>query len=325
MNKEYSVVVDAGHGGSDPGAVNGNFNEKDFTLEVSKYIYNRLRELGIPVYITRDTDETLNRDERVNRILSAFGNSSDVIVLSNHINAGGGEGAEVVYALRNSDTLAKRILESIGQEGQKTRKYYQRRLPSDPSKDYYFIQRLTGNTQPVLIEYGFIDNSKDLKKLQSDLLKYGEAVVRAVASYTNTPYKSPSAIGSNIYVVQRGDTLYSIANKFGISVSDIKSANNLTSNLLSLGQQLIIPSVPEFPQPNEYLKYTVNKGDTLYSIAKEYNITVNDLINYNQLSSSSLSVGQTLLIPTEKEPITQKITDYYIVKSGDTLFMGNNE
>ena len=50
-----------------------------------------LKQLGVPVYITRDTDETLDRNERVNRILNAFGNSSDVIVLSNHINAGGGE------------------------------------------------------------------------------------------------------------------------------------------------------------------------------------------------------------------------------------------
>ena len=88
----YKVVVDAGHGGKDPGAINGNIYEKNFTLEVSKYIYNRLKELGIPVYITRDTDETLDRDERVRRILNAFGNNKDVILLSNHINSGGVKG-----------------------------------------------------------------------------------------------------------------------------------------------------------------------------------------------------------------------------------------
>ena len=308
------------HGGNDPGAVNNNVYEKDFALAVSNYIYNRLKELGLPVAITRTTDETLDRDERVNRILSAFGNSQDVIVLSNHINAGGGEGAEVVYALRNSDELAKRILDSIGQEGQKQRKYYQRRLPSDPSKDYYFIQRLTGNTQPVLIEYGFIDNANDLKKLQNNLIKYGEAVVRAVASYTNTPYKTPASVESNVYVVQRGDTLYSIANKFNTTVSELKTANSLTSNLLNLGQQLIIPKEPEMPKPNEYLTYTVKKGDNLYSIANEYNTTVNDLINYNQLSSSSLSVGQTLLIPLSTEKNTQDSSDNYIVQKGDSLY-----
>lgn len=90
------VVVDAGHGGVDSGAVNGNIYEKNFNLEVANYIYDRLKQLGVPVYITRDTDETLDRNERVNRILNAFGNSSDVIVLSNHINAGGGASFYVV-------------------------------------------------------------------------------------------------------------------------------------------------------------------------------------------------------------------------------------
>jgi len=75
--------------------VNGKIYEKDFTLEVSKYIYDRFRELGVPVTLTRDSDETLDRNERVNRILNAYGNNPNVIVLSNHINAGGGEGQSV--------------------------------------------------------------------------------------------------------------------------------------------------------------------------------------------------------------------------------------
>ena len=55
-------------------------------------MYDRFKSLGIPVKMTRTTDETLNPNERVTRVLDAFGNSSDVIVLSNHINAGGGDG-----------------------------------------------------------------------------------------------------------------------------------------------------------------------------------------------------------------------------------------
>ena len=137
----YKIVVDAGHGGVDPGAVNGNLQEKDFTLEAALYMYDRFNELGIPVKLTRDTDETLSKTERVSRILNAFGNRDDVIVISNHINAGGGDGAEVVYALRNSDTLAKSVLNNIAKTGQNIRSYYQRRLPSDPTKDYYFIHR----------------------------------------------------------------------------------------------------------------------------------------------------------------------------------------
>ena len=88
----YKIVVDAGHGGVDPGAVSGDLQEKDFTLETSKLMYDRFNELGIPVKLTRNSDETLSKDERVKRILNAFGNSSDVILISNHINAGKGDG-----------------------------------------------------------------------------------------------------------------------------------------------------------------------------------------------------------------------------------------
>lgn len=83
------VVIDAGHGGDDPGAVGNGIIEKNLNLEASEYMYNRLKELGIPVKIIRSTDETLSSTDRTKRILNAFGNSSDVIVISNHINAGG--------------------------------------------------------------------------------------------------------------------------------------------------------------------------------------------------------------------------------------------
>ena len=83
------VVIDPGHGGDDPGATGNNKYEKDYTLKISKYMYDRLKELGVPVILTRDTDETLTPTNRVNKILSAYGNDPNVIVISNHLNAGG--------------------------------------------------------------------------------------------------------------------------------------------------------------------------------------------------------------------------------------------
>lgn len=83
------IVVDAGHGGSDPGAVANGLLEKDLNLKAAQYMYKRLQELNIPVTIVRNEDETLDREERINRIINAYGNSSDVILISNHINAGG--------------------------------------------------------------------------------------------------------------------------------------------------------------------------------------------------------------------------------------------
>lgn len=90
---DYKIVIDAGHGGADPGASGNGIIEKDLTLDISNYMYNKLRDLGVPVKITRTTDETLTPTERVNRVLNAFGNDSNVILVSNHINAGGGDGS----------------------------------------------------------------------------------------------------------------------------------------------------------------------------------------------------------------------------------------
>ena len=82
------VVVDAGHGGIDSGAVGNGIVEKNLTLDISKYMYDRFRELGVPVSMTRTTDEELTSATRPKRAQIAYGNSRDVIVISNHINAG---------------------------------------------------------------------------------------------------------------------------------------------------------------------------------------------------------------------------------------------
>ncbi len=326
-----SVVIDPGHGGADPGAVNGNIKEKDFNLAVSKYMYDRFRQLGIPVKMTRTTDETLDRNERINRILTAFGNNPDTIVLSNHVNAGGGEGAEVAYALRNKDTLSKNVLNSIGSTGQKTRSNYQRRLPEDPTKDYYFIHRLTGQTEPLLVEYGFIDNPNDLFKLQKNITTYGEAVVKAVADYAGVPYTPPvggTVPSGDTYTVQRGDSLYSIANKYKTTVDKLRQANNLVSDLLGVGQVLIIPGETVVTPSGEYTVYTVKSGDTLYNIAANNGISVNDLIKYNNLPSTVLSIGQQLRLPGvsngTQTPIEPSQTTYVVVP-GDSLWKIAND
>lgn len=307
------VIIDPGHGGTDSGATGNNLLEKDYNLLISKYMYDRFKELGIPVAITRDSDTTLSPTDRVNTILNKFGNSSDAILISNHVNSGGGEGAEVIYALRNKDTLAKRILENIGATGQTTRKYYQRRLPSDTSKDYYFIHRNTGNLEPLIVEYGFIDSAKDVEFLKENYKELAEAVISAVANYIGVPYTPPEGITTNTYVVQKGDSLYSIANKLGTTVSELKKENNLTSNTLQIGEVLRIPT-KEIYEGEENV-YIVQKGDTLYSIAAANNTTVDELKKTNNLTSNILSTGQLLKIPSALLPEST-----YIVKKGDSLY-----
>lgn len=85
------VVLDAGHGGNDGGAVGNGIIEKDYTLKISQYIHERLDELGIENTMIRNDDETIEPNERVKKIVEPYGSGSDVLVVSNHINAGGGE------------------------------------------------------------------------------------------------------------------------------------------------------------------------------------------------------------------------------------------
>ncbi len=263
------VVIDAGHGGTDSGAVSSSgVKEKDLNLQIAQYMYDEFRRRGVEATLIRDTDETISPTERVNRILAAYGDNPNVVIISNHINAAGSgiqgaEGAEVIYALRNDSTLANNILQALGNAGQTMRKVYQRRLPSDTSKDYYFIHRNTGsNTQPVIVEYGFIDNPEDLSRIQNNYKNYVNAVVDAVIA-TENGQTIPNNPNGNFYIVQSGDSLWSIANKYNTTVNELKSLNNLTSNTLQIGQVLAVPGSGEGGATSANT-YTVKSGDTLF-------------------------------------------------------------
>lgn len=228
----------------------------------------------------------------------------------------GGEGAEIVYPLRTSATLPRMILNEIGARGQIKRKIYQRVLPENPSKDYYYIMRETPNTTTLLIEYGFIDNANDRRKLQTNLLDYVEGVVKAVAEYADIPYVAPGqVVEGDFYTVKAGDTLYSIAQKFNTTVNDIKALNSLTGNNLSIGTQLRIPKVEV---EEEFINYTVKPGDTLYSIARNYGLSANDIIEYNDLGTTVLIPNQNLKLPINVD--FEPSENVYTVKPGDTLF-----
>ena len=317
------VVIDAGHGGSDSGAIGNGIIEKNLTLDISKYMYDRLKELGVPVKLTRDSDVDLPASERPQRVLDQYGNGKDVIVISNHINAGGAEGAEVIYALRNKDTLAKKILDELEKQGQLIRNYYQRRLPSDYNKDYYYMLRNTPNTEALIVEYGFLDNASDANKLKNNYKKYAEAVVKAVTEYAG--YKYVPLAGSDYYVVKKGDTLWSIARAYGLTVERLKSLNNLTGNNLTIGDSLIVKDSSgnsdnsSSADNNKY--YIVKKGDSLYSIARSNNMTVDKLKSLNNLTSNILFIGQKLIIISG----SNVPNNVYVVKKGDTLWsIANN-
>lgn len=118
-----------------------------------------------------------------------------------------------------------------------------------------------------------------------------------------------------IYTVKPNDTLYRIANTYNVSVNDLINANNLTSNILTIGQQLIIPKVPV--NETDYVVYEIQRGDTLYSIARKYNTKVDAIKSYNNLNSDILTIGSTIQIPINP---TNQAYEEYLIQKGDTLY-----
>ena len=130
--------------------------------------------------------------------------------------------------------------------------------------------------------------------------------------------KIPSSLlPETTYTVQRGDSLYSIAAKYNTTVEELKRINGLTTNILSIGQVLKLPSneSAESPSVDEGISYTVQKGDSLYSIAKKYNVTIDEIKELNNLTSNLLSIGQVLLIPS-----STPLETTYTVQKGDSLY-----
>ena len=125
------------------------------------------------------------------------------------------------------------------------------------------------------------------------------------------------------YTVKSGDTLYGISNQFGVSVMDLARANNLSlTDTLSVGKTLTIPS-SSGTNPNNMFIYTVKKGDSIYSIAKKYDTTVDEIIKINNLKTNALSIGQQLKLPENYTKEDEMILPNYInytVKKGDNLY-----
>ncbi|MGG1664296.1 N-acetylmuramoyl-L-alanine amidase family protein [Brevibacillus sp. NRS-1366] len=183
------VILDAGHGGVDPGGGNNTqFSEKNMTLMISTYQYNRLRELNIAVAMTRTSDTTLASDART----AIVRNSGARYCISNHINSGDGRGSEVIYSIYGSAAFPRLIQEDLEAEGMPNRRIFTRTLPNNPGLDYYYMHRETGNVETVIVEYGFADNPLDADKLAKDWKDLAEAVVRAFCEYAKLSYKPPA-------------------------------------------------------------------------------------------------------------------------------------
>ena len=171
-----------------------------------------------------------------------------------------------------------------------------------------------------------VDQLKTVNNLTSDVISIGQ-----VLNITKPPLSSVTPTTN--YTVVAGDSLYGIAKRFGTTVDSIRSLNQLTSDVLSIGQVLKIPTggdqvnptgttIPPQPTTN-IVSYQVVTGDSLWSISKKFGSTVDAIQSANKLTSDRLFVGQTLTIPTAStttsSPQVQSPT--YTVKAGDSLYV----
>lgn len=308
------VAINASGGGADVGVSGNGIVEKDMTLKISNIIKDILESKGIEVLMLRDKDQTLSYDDRIKK-LKEFGNSSDVILLSNALNSGGEKGIEVIYPLSKSNALASSIANNL--EYFNDTKFYQYRWPSDTSKDYYYITRNTPGYETIIVRYGYVDNSSEANIIKNDYEAMADAVADAILDY----------IGANndgVYIIKSGDTLYSIASKHNTTVDEIKKLNNLKSNTLTVGNTLKLPtqvSTPVVPStPSGANTYTVKAGDTLYAIATKYKVSVDEIKKLNNLKNNTLTIGSVLKIPKSDIQSNVDTPNTYTVKAGDTLY-----
>ena len=140
------------------------------------------------------------------------------------------------------------------------------------------------------------------------------------------------------YTVKAGDSLWGISQTYGTTVNNLKQINNLSSNVIYVGQFLKLKQQSnstsnQTPQSTTDT-YTVQSGDTLWGIANTHDTTVNNLKQINDLTSDTIYVGQVLKLKqrstTQQEssqPSQSNSSDFYTVKAGDSLWkiaMGND-
>lgn len=119
---------------------------------------------------------------------------------------------------------------------------------------------------------------------------------RKTTPITNISNSTSNSNNTQVHTVATGETLYSISKKYGLTIDELKSLNQLEGNQLYLGQKLRIKTeVKETTEPTS-IKHVVKTGDTLYSISKLYNVSIESLKNLNNLKTDSLTIGQIILV-----------------------------
>lgn len=204
-----SIIIDAGHGGSDSGASGNGYLEKDLCLRMSVYQYEQLKKMGVKVALTRDGDWDPGYQSRAAQVKGRYD-----FCLSNHFNAFNGQarGVEAIHSVHDSPEFAKKLAKTVAQTAQIP---YRRTFSKELVKgtDYYFMHRLTRPTPTIILEYGFIDSVEDMTvyKYDTHFYRVADAVVEVLAAYAlGVPKKVAPAVSPSKGTAYRGKRLVSV-------------------------------------------------------------------------------------------------------------------
>ncbi len=188
-----------------------------------------------------------------------------------------------------------------------------------------------------------VANLKLWNNLKSDVIYIGQKLTIKTSTPAPTPKPTPGNTGSgssttpnptSTYQVKNGDSLWSIATNHQVSVANLKTWNNLTLDVIYIGQKLTIkgsmPTVSgntttgktETIKPTATSNYQVKSGDTLWGIATAHNLSIVNLKTLNNLKSDTITIGQRLIVQSvgQNAPVKENATKIYKVSSGDSLW-----
>ncbi|WP_226670410.1 LysM peptidoglycan-binding domain-containing protein [Metabacillus litoralis] len=179
-----------------------------------------------------------------------------------------------------------------------------------------------------------VDKLKTLNNMTSDVIYLGQTlfVPTNISTTSGDIVNNTQTKTTNTYTIKAGDSLSLVAKQFNTTVAAIKTENNLTTDVITIGQKINIPhqqnvESQKVTEPVDTLPdlYTVVSGDSLSVIAKKFNMTVQELMNLNLLTNTTIIVGQTLKISStttnEQKPVDHNVQapTTYTVVAGDTL------
>lgn len=172
-----------------------------------------------------------------------------------------------------------------------------------------FVVLKQADIPSLLIEAGYVTNPTDARNLNSASYQrqFATAVVQGITSYfydapprgTLVAWHKANGGAPSSYTVQRGDNLSEIAQRFNVSLNDLKAANNINGSVIQVGQTLRIPSALSMPVLTQvsFREHVVSRGESLSQIAANYSVSLQRLRESNQLNNDTIRIGQVLRIP----------------------------